>query len=442
MSPSIEFQYRFHAAGQGLFASGTLTAEGEKDGFHWVFDCGSVALQTVLAPVVSRYRDLVIGKHLDLLCISHFDYDHVSGLSDLLEGLHVDTVVIPYFSSIERLVLASLHPSPGLSYIAFLNSPIDFILERAASVRRFLIIGGPADDTEGLLFPNNSPRDPDDHFYEDPSPPRREASWDLKLNEFTKIDPTRVVDKETFALTQRMKIELLALTGPLEARAVNMQTGCGWEFLFFHKPIDPIIRETLFKKLQAIFTMPIAGRRIRNFVGALKSKETRVKIKKAYQSTIRGKENINSTSLCVYTGPLLDSFKGAWICPFWPDPLMAHQHAHHIWHKDSSSRCSLLYTGDANFKRPENRQELRDFVTLVRWRHIVALQVPHHGSKNNWEAGAAAEFDHLYSIFCADETHRKYKHPDKEVVLDLMYRGPILANKVLSWNLVGLAEFF
>jgi beta-lactamase superfamily II metal-dependent hydrolase len=89
----------------------------------------------------------------------------------------------------------------------------------------------------------------------------------------------------------------------------------------------------------------------------------------------------------------------------------------------------------------KNRSELMQFLAEDRWRHVWVLQVPHHGSRNNWEIGAASEFTHGHSVFCADETHRGYQHPHREVVIDLIHRGPVLANKQIGWTFHGNACF-
>jgi hypothetical protein len=112
-------------------------------------------------------------------------------------------------------------------------------------------------------------------------------------------------------------------------------------------------------------------------------------------------------------------------------------------------QSSLLYTGDADFSLPDNRQELRDFLSdpknaipvPIRWDQVAILQVPHHGSSFNWQVGTAIEFLHRWSVFCADETHRGYKHPHREVLLDLLHRGPLLANKHQGWNWHGTVHF-
>jgi hypothetical protein len=438
--PQITFQYRFHSAGQGLFASGTLDPLSPPNPFHWVFDCGSMSFVSVLRPVISRYRSLVVGDHLDLLCISHFDSDHVSGLSDLLRGLHVDTVVIPYYSKVERMVLTAKHKRPNPSYIEFLSDPIAFILDRAERVGRIVIAGGPEEGFDDLPLPTRQPEDPESDSPNDLKRRWHDTAWHLKIAG-KGIRAEQVIDAQTLEKARRAGTQIEAYAGSLEALAVNQSvSGGGWEFLFFHKPIDPAALNLLQAELKKVFQKTIDRARKLSIAEILASKPARYNIKMAFKKVIKGGEDINSTSLCVYTGPMLSNFVHSWMTPPWPDSLMARPRHMHSWHLGAPDTCSALYTGDANLKPPTNRKELRDFLTQPRWVHVAVLQVPHHGSKNNWEDGAANEFANSYSIFSAHDTG-SYGHPDREVILDLIYRGPHIVNKVHSWTVTGGASF-
>jgi hypothetical protein len=441
-SASVDFNYRFHAVGQGLFASGTLTGESAADRFDWVFDCGSLARTTLLPPVVARYREMVIEDSLDLLCISHFDLDHVSGLSVLLDDLHVETVVIPYFSKLERLVLGSRYLNPPPDFVSFLANPVAFILERAASVGQIIVVGTSEGDVGDVQVTERPPELPDEPLAKDGDRRWREGQWPFKVRtEGGRRFPYHILEPATLEMAEQAGVSIIAFEHFLEALVVNSQVAFGWEFLFFHKPLDEHLHKNLLKKLSAIVA-PIPPRhRSRTLLDVLKASTLRSQIRKAYKAALAGKEDINSTSLCVYTGPLLDSFRDCWLAPPWPDPLMVRPRGVRFWYDNDIHICSILYTGDANFKPPSNRSELREFVTMSRWRNIAILQVPHHGSKANWETGAAAEFAHSFSIFSADETNRAYGHPHSAVVLDLLHHGPHLVNRSQSWTVIGTACF-
>ncbi|MCW1924247.1 hypothetical protein OKA05_16895 [Luteolibacter arcticus] len=441
---TIGVQYRFHSAGQGIFASGTLQADPHADRFHWVFDCGSISLAEVLRPVLSRYRSLVVDDFLNLLCISHFDCDHVNGLTDLLDGLRVETVVIPYYSKAERLTVAARELDPTPEYLAFLSDPIAFILENAGSVGQIIVVGGAEGDADDLQNLGRIPTEPAGDLRDFLDGPRRESAWRFKPSEWPNLDIGLVADEGTVALAHSLGTSIRVCPGSLEAAAFNPQVPVGWEFLFFHKPIAQKLREDLLKNLRKLLPTSLSVGSTKDLLTLLQNEVKRKLIKKAYFRSIVGKvgkEDLNSTSLCSYTGPQLVHLADCWITRPWPDLLMTVGRGSEYWHEHTPWNCSALYTGDANLKPLANREELREFLTLNRWYQIAVLQVPHHGSRENWESGCSGEFSNTFSIFCADENHKRHKHPHREVVLDLMERGPHLANKTQSWTLIGRAHF-
>jgi glyoxylase-like metal-dependent hydrolase (beta-lactamase superfamily II) len=159
----FDFEYKFHSAGQGLFSSGAVRERGAQFPFQWVFDCGSTAAKSLLKPVVEDFKEQIENR-IDLLCISHFDYDHVSGLSYLLPGIDVGTLVLPNVSRIERMVLgararARYSDRPGRDYLEFLKDPAGFVLGRAESVERVILVGSDPPGDGGAEFdsPPDSP---------------------------------------------------------------------------------------------------------------------------------------------------------------------------------------------------------------------------------------------------------------------------------------------
>lgn len=74
--------------------------------FSFVYDCGTSGAATGLKNSISEYKKLV-GQRLDLLAISHFHQDYVSHIPELVEGLELGTVVIPFVRPELRLLLAA-----------------------------------------------------------------------------------------------------------------------------------------------------------------------------------------------------------------------------------------------------------------------------------------------------------------------------------------------
>ncbi|HMO03757.1 MAG TPA: hypothetical protein PKC67_03300 [Kiritimatiellia bacterium] len=466
MPETIRYIYHFHPVGQGLFASGILLPW--RDGqmpFHWVFDCGSMANDRDCIPQVRPYRDLVLRDDvLNLLCISHFDKDHVSGLAELLAGRHVDTVVIPYYTPIERLVIGSVQESRRRGggddgeYHDFLSNPAAFIIERAASVRQILFVYrthpedpawpyGDGMDPDSPLWgledrPFNRDRQHDKHDVEN-------KSWGVKVWE-----PRIPGESPRFA--HGLKDSLSTWPGIVgfvgencNLRAVDLLGKnylVEWEFLFFHKPEHPDRITRLIGRIDSILHAEAAEFGfLPTLANALGNKRIRDKIKGVYKAVFPDSKRFNSSGLCMYSGPLADYLQWSHIscAQVWHGlpPLGSSSHDKfgfyehvHVW------RPGILYSGDADYQPSAHRIELRKFLTEDRWRNIHILQVPHHGSRYNWEVGSSNEFAHSWSVFCADP-EKKDHHPHQEVVLDLLTKNPILVDRIAGacWN--GLCHF-
>lgn len=93
----------FHPVGQGLFATGCLMV-GPRE-FRWVYDCGTTSAQQLLTVSLNNvYRDWGGGKPVvDLVVLSHFDYDHISGMLLLLRLFKVETLLLPHVPIEQRL---------------------------------------------------------------------------------------------------------------------------------------------------------------------------------------------------------------------------------------------------------------------------------------------------------------------------------------------------
>lgn len=441
MIDHLDFQYRFHAAGQGVFASGTVRSSNGQIPFHWVFDCGSVNVRNVLKQKVVRYRDLVLGDApLDLLCISHFDHDHVSGLSTLLKDLQIGTIVLPYLSPLERLILGSKMERTDREYLKFLTSPVDVLLEHAKSIDRIILIGrNPPEDEVNAEGQPWIPNEPGIHEKD------RRPSWQLKPDHHVRFtDPHRFVNSKTLKRVAKNNTQILATSDSFELRASSASFHETWEFCFHHKPISPEVVSRIKREVMKALGWRTLPRRITELRDGLTEVSTRKKIKKAYVAALdkSGPDDINSTSLCVYSGPVLVNYNGGWISTPWPNTLISPRldtsHAFGPW---PGARCSILYTGDANLKRAENLKDLINFLGRERWEDVAILQVPHHGSRYNWEPSSVEDFNHCYSVFCADEHNLTYGHPHREVLLSLMAHGPILANRETGWGWTGSAHF-
>jgi hypothetical protein len=213
-----------------------------------------------------------------------------------------------------------------------------------------------------------------------------------------------------------------------------------WEFLFFHKPIQRSAISQLKDKVGQ-YAARHFRRGLPDLSQALQSETLRKGIRAIFAETIPQPNDVNSTSLCVYSGPLPEALRSSITIE---GPLRYRfrrfQFARYSVTSESP-KCSILYTGDANLKRRPDRKELHDFLTKSRRRQISVFQVPHHGSRYNWTPGAELHFYQDWSVFCANDRLKRPGHPHNEVIADLLYRNPILVNAEDGWNWNGTVHF-
>lgn len=142
----LHVEYCFHAVGQGLFASGELEdVAGSDIRLRWVYDCGTTSSQSLVKKAII-YESMArrrLGR-IDVMALSHFDADHISGVIELLGSNEVDILLIPYLPLVQRRALAETegigrsHPLHKL-----FENPAHFIAEiEGAKVRRLVLVPG------------------------------------------------------------------------------------------------------------------------------------------------------------------------------------------------------------------------------------------------------------------------------------------------------------
>ena len=89
---------------------------------------------------VSEFKKNTLGEsNINLLVLSHLHADHVSGLDALLAKTVVDTVMLPYLSPEERLVVALEETNPSGALRNFWADPISFLDRK--NVGRIVLFG-------------------------------------------------------------------------------------------------------------------------------------------------------------------------------------------------------------------------------------------------------------------------------------------------------------
>ncbi|HHQ6557079.1 TPA: hypothetical protein ACSTJ0_001649 [Serratia fonticola] len=416
----LSIRYSFYPVGQGIFSSGTIGSPyWNGNFFSWVYDCGAVKENIkTLQLEISRLRNNLFlrGQNyrpsLNVVFISHFDMDHISGLVELLNHFDVDTLVLPYVPLLQRIVFTitskNFHNS---NFQHFMTNPISFIDSIEGCKVRKVILVPPSTKSDS--------DDSDDTFYDLVQPlldiPALEADRLQNLDEGHEILLS--------ARHSNVSISSLQPGG-------RLLFGRLWEFVPYNE---------LSLKVKATPHFRLAANRVGTALIQTNDPVLRAKIlgrlKSIYDRTFGGKpKDKNEISLFLYSGPLgrITTYmkKGSDIfsATLTSSPcLSGHCHICTTSFGYANNTCSILFTGDGYLSSKPRINKLRDFFGVRRLASLDIFQVMHHGSKINWRKGLAAEFSPNESVFCADPNY-KYKHPNKTVWKDFSSYGRVLVN--------------
>jgi hypothetical protein len=405
----IHFRHYFHPAGHGTFFTGHIKCvdDSPSDDFVWVYDCGSrkwSQMDNLIALFAAR---LTPKNFIDMVCLSHFDSDHVNGIEALLSSAKVGALVLPYLSLEARLALASQlsgnEPSAH-RLAAMIVDPSRYLAERGLRerVERIIMVqGGQSPDSEGSAPPNDEPNPSDNSRNGESCAPGIRVS-------------VRRLEADEIGHQQQAWLEV--------ARHDQAWTIGGlYELVFYNRalpneeaPKSGASLSDVAAEVADIVTRhglctaaaPVAG-----WVQALKSLYGR-----HFGSSSK---NRNGISLCVLGRPIVKGtikpcrkFAGIFTHPCDRIP----------WFEDHP-QAAVLLTGDITLDLSE-LSALQKHVGTARWNDVGVMQVPHHGSVHSWQAGLSAACVHHHSVICAAPSA---PHPHADVVHDLKARTPIMA---------------
>jgi hypothetical protein len=413
---NVCFQYDFHPVGQGLFASGCLYESNKpQPRFVWVYDCGTLPSDPPLDWNVKmqQLHQFIRGKtSIDLLTLSHFDDDHIAGVTALLARFRVETLMLPYVPLWERLLIPFQKGiEPGNRLMEYFLNPIAFLREIGGNnLGRIIEVepgeeDGPAFESEGGDFP----REPD----------LGDAPWKLKaktklqdVEEKSGADADKnVTQKETLASGQPLTVQGLWEFCPYNAKRRDERT-----------PDFRAMVEELRDKLL-------------NTVNAADRDAALANLKATYDGEFLGNERQrNIISLFLYAGPVYPTWQEYKIVspfltspPFYPGryPCYYRVHPHAPGH---TQKCSILYTGDGYLNTSKCFNSLNSSLGANRMPNLGVVQVAHHGSRTNWHLGLAAKLNPVFSVFSSDPMRGNTYHPHAEVLRDFWPHSPIQVN--------------
>ena len=403
--------HKFFPVGQGLFVAGSIEfwppaprrrrrieIEGyEKPPaqlpYRWVYDCGSSTAKRLVTNAIADLKGDCGGSRIDLLTISHFHNDHISGVVDLLKAIGAKTVMLPWAPLWHRLLIGF---DQGLRAddpeILFFVDPVQYLTQEAGDGFEQVLFVMPSDG-EGPPFSTEPTFDPE--------PPE-------DLDEADKVSgPGDTVPYGDLDLTYNHGERRVRVLRPGQAIPVF----CVWEFIPYNdpdtRPSDP-----------TDFEAKVARHRQALLSGAENEREAALKsLRGLYEATF-GRTAMNDVSLTLYGGAM-----GTWRGHRYCDCRQEHE-----------TKAAILLTGDGNLSSVSKWDALEQYLDYRRAVGTSLFQVPHHGAHANWYEGLAAAASPALSIFSSDPNH-SYGHPHAEVLRDFWNHRAIQVDQHSNFSL-------
>lgn len=399
---------QFHAAGHGVFFSGLL-ANGDRDSFLWVFDCGSKRTGR-LANLVEDLATNSNRRGIDMLCLSHFDADHVNGLKELLSRFsRVDLLVLPYCSFSDRLSMAcDIDPDypEAAAAMALSIDPVGFLEQQYPGVVKSVILvrGGESDALgEPLPWPGPEPVPPESNL--------DEADFQGPNGGYA-------------PLRGGSGIKLGFLNGNVPLHSLDFE----WEFMFYNKALPNEVAPksgaslaTLRSDVLNALNPTTAGAQLLAADAGNLRKRLRACYEKHFGDSGPARNDI---SLCVYSAPIAEVKAEA--CGWFEHPHSTLGDASLSLPCDPEKR-GLLMTGDISLDEG-GRAAMESHYGRRRWLSLHVMQIPHHGSKNSWVGRLARKCFHNFSVFCVPDYDALHHHPHYSVLKDVSDLHPVFAS--------------
>ncbi|GEM_PF-5858709 len=448
---TVRTSFEVRAVRQGAFLRGEVTMHSRRatplgQPIRWVYDCGTDEVHTLVDHSIQRMKngpdDLQwAGDRLDVLIVSHFDKDHISGLAELLRHYSFDRVFLPHMPRLMRLalVLDGLETVKGPHEDEDDSAAQISWIQRVEGTLRFTdnplayIAGSRPDDdrqTQVILVGPGAPREPGGPAVR---PRRRRGEPALGIQ-----DPARVLDPDA-AYAQVLGMPPDTHNGH---RVVLKETDSGapfvwnelWELipyvdrvsalrlLQFSTAVDTALQQQLDGLLCQAATMRAnyrKGDRVKLSAAIKALRDALYGFMEATAGAEPDDKDKNAISLIVHMGA-----------------IAPHMEMAELKKGQSVSRCcfapvaawpalrtsSVLLTGDADLRDPGTLADLERALTPARLKRIGVLQIPHHGSRNNSSKQTARLLDNGFAFVNADP-EGAYGHPDNDVLSLYGIRG-------------------
>ena len=364
----------FHPIGQGAFYSETYDTGTVQ--CNIVYDCGVMRKLKKANLVVEK--SFKSGSVIDILFISHFDFDHISKIDELKKHFAIKTCVLPLlYQEQKEIMKAFYHSLNQTSMIDLIDHPQAYF----------------GDETQIIYVISADDQDKNDD--NDNRNPLSELSYDFQESHF-KSQNSKSVDSGT-KIKSGTRI------------AINED----WNYVPYNINYDK--RNAELKKL---FDTPQDGKTLdfSKFKTSINyAINNRQQIKKIYDKLEGG---INVNSMLLYSGPKEDR-----------DEMFSLQ-VHTDWYghrcyapfslsppRDLDNIAACIFTGDTDFHVVDIKKIFQKY-----WKYVGTIQLPHHGSEKSFDLSFIN--DNRGRIFPVSYGKtNSYGHPASSVITAIISRG-------------------
>lgn len=401
--PEIVLKRTLHPVGQGGFYTEQIVVADPqfKDSklYTIVYDCGSQAKRKINSEIQRTFpKDTLI----DALFISHFDNDHINGLSVLRnKGVKVRYLILPLLTNTQKT-------------LAFLS--IGLMSFDVNSIKTHLGI-----DAETVIFV---------------ATPSALSNGNLNISPNPNQPPNTKPQKPNINIGESQKgvTEIIVESGT----ALSINTSIKWIYKPFNL-CDDSLYEKLLEKLDSDKQLKEKLTQIAEDSMVIKNIKDKFeiqdqnKLRDIYNEITGGHKN--KSSMVVYSGPeeiqkrnfsrFIPIIKKGWF----------HSFLFSSYKNQLRKAVGVIYTGDLDLNAiislgPDKpniavcdylSQKLQDYSEI-----IGTIQVPHHGSRHNFNPSIIQNFPNAYIYFCSYGINNTYHHPYAGIRITLMAKMRIL----------------
>jgi len=390
------------AVGNGFFHSGEVSTK--RTAVNYVYDCGALAPtanQEALLREVVEFANRV--QTVDFMFVSHFDFDHVSGIKELASRVHIKRFVIPLLDPMQRILLFARNISQDPSS----TGPGDDVFYRDLVIDPVGTLGSLGEDGQApeviLIAPQASP-------------------------DAARSEPTALIPPKELKTSDRASSIVVARDGTRGFRA-KVGRGVVWQWFPFVAEQARVKGSVFAKKLKALGAISAKKdlndpRVVKDLV--LNKRDDLVAAYDAATASAGTSFTRNLSSLMLYSGPSLGRRYRAYRTA--PNPVERAEHG--AW----NPRPGWLGFGDADLRAKKRVDEVNR--VFRPYKGLIGTFAPsHHGSALDWNLDLLQDFDqsgrHVPSfVFGASGA---FGHPDHGALLDINEFGG-------TTLVVGLAE--